>query len=327
MRCGLGSEGAECKPLVPKELRCSGAARCDGDSLVRCVDGRMERTDCAALRSKCQALPGAAAPSCVTELASTPDNRACGPCGCPQERSLRENKCDGRDEDGDGLVDEGLDCGPVPILAFIVSDARGETSHAREDVEAEVAELNRVFGESSEYKLSFVLEQVSYVADAALLALDDGEFDKLVGDLRVHPERDALYVPLLFTDELLAGGGTPKPGISTLPNATCGSMQHGYGPDVGLVAVAKARYPTTVAHELGHFLGLCHTHDQQEAEPFLAYRDPATNKLASCRPSCRGEGDGICDTPLDPGPELCSYDSLSCQRACAAPAHLPIPAT
>jgi len=320
MRCGIGNEGAECKPLIPKELRCSGRARCDGDTLVRCIDGRVERTSCSALRSKCQVLSGAEAPSCVAELPALANERGCGPCGCPADSSARENKCDGRDEDGDGLIDEGLDCGAIPILAYVVTDARGESSHAREDVEAEVAELNRVFADEGDGKLSFVLEQVTFLPDAALLSIDDTEFDQLVRDARLHPQRDELYVPIVFSDELLAGGATPKPGISTLPNATCGSMQHGHGPEVGLVAVAKARYPTTVAHELGHFLGLCHTHDSQEVEPFLAYRDPATNALASCRATCRGQGDGVCDTPYDPGPELCTYDESECRSACLAPA-------
>jgi hypothetical protein len=88
---------------------------------------------------------------------------------------------------------------------------------------------------------------------------------------------------------------------------------------VGLLVVAKARYTTTVAHELGHFLGLCHTHERQEAEPFVAYPNPQTGKLQTCDQLCLGQGDGVCDTPFDPGPELCSYGP-DCRTSCGVDA-------
>lgn len=319
LRCAIGSEGAECQPPVPLAEQCEGIARCDGDVLVRCEAGRRQRTDCKALRAECLTLADTEQPACVA-VQSTGATPGCGPCGCPPAPHAREHKCDGRDEEGDGLVDEGLACGPVPLLAFIATDARGQSTHAREDVEREVERLNRVFADGEgDGELSFVLEQVTFLPDAELLALDMDEFGRLASDLRLHPQRDELYVPLLFTDALVAGGGTPKLGVSTLPNGTCGSVQRGSGPEVGLVAVAKARSTTTLAHELGHFLGLCHTHEQQEAAPFTASRNAATGELESCEASCRGRGDGVCDTPFDPGPEACAYDS-GCRSACGVAA-------
>ena len=316
LRCATGAEGAECLPLVPETERCGGATHCEGDVLVRCVEGVRERVDCEALRARCLPHRGAE-PACVAIQPPPPSlDLACGPCGCPEQRAARESKCDGRDEDGDGLLDEGLDCGPIAVIAFLVSGAQGETSYVREDVEAELSALNAALARTdAEGGLRFVLEDVQMLADAQLLTLDPREIDQLAHDPRVHPERDGAYVPIVFTDVVLAGGDTPKPGVSTLPNGTCGSMQQGYGPEVGVVAVGKGRYPTTVAHEVGHFLGLCHTHDRQEAEPFVLYTDPRSGRLESCRESCRGEGDGVCDTPFDPGPELCAQGE-GCAPAC-----------
>ena len=315
LRCGHGEEGAECKPQVPRAARCQGPSRCDGDVLTRCDDGQVARIDCAALRARCVKLPGDATPSCVEVRSPEPVMaQGCGPCGCPPA-PIGDETCDGRDEDGDGLLDDEIACGAVPVIAFVVTDASGYRSHADEDIEAELARANAAFALGElEGAPSFVLDSVVPLAAPNLLELDQRELTQLADDPLVHPRRDSFYVPIVFTDRVITGE-TPKSGVSTLPNGTCGGIQEGQGPEVGLVAVAKARYPTTVTHELGHFLGLCHTHDRQESAALVAVADPRTGSIERCGPSCRGEGDGICDTPSDPGPELCDHD-VSCRAAC-----------
>lgn len=320
LRCIYGDEGAECAPDVPAELRCSGArVRCEGEVLISCEQQRLTRTDCRALGARCLQLAGTTSPRCAALKPLDLVRPECGPCGCVPQPGGAELACDGRDDDGDGLIDEGLDCGPVPVIAFIVTDAAGESSHASEDVSAELAAATRLFGrEPRENGLSFVLQELIYLADPGLLDIDDREISKLANDPRVHPARDQFYVPVIFTDRVVAAGDVPKLGVSTLPNASCGGLQLGQGPDVGLVAVAKARAPTTVAHELGHFLGLCHTHGREQGNAPIAVPaagDPASGVPTACRASCRDEGDGICDTPLDPGPPHCAYD-LMCRAAC-----------
>lgn len=314
MRCGRGEEGAECKPDVPPAQRCRGADRCDGDVLVQCDDGQSVRTDCRALRAKCLKLTDATAPRCVEVRPLTAADQACGACGCPPVAEGAET-CDGRDEDADGLIDEELDCGPVPVIAFVVTDASGRSSHADEDVASEIATANALFARGEvEVAPSFRLDEIVRLPLPGLLDLDEREIDQLADDPRVHPARPAFYVPMLFVDRIVTGQ-TPKAGISTLPNGTCGGVQEGQGPEVGIVAVAKARYPTTVAHELGHFLGLCHTHDKMETSAVIAVGDPTRGSIERCRPLCKLEGDGICDTPSDPGPDLCESDP-SCRTAC-----------
>jgi hypothetical protein len=315
LRCAYGEEGAECQPDVPRALRCSGRPRCEGNVLLTCAAGRLVRTDCAARGDACLTVAAGTDPACVEVRSPDAFDPACGPCGCPTANLGPELSCDGHDEDGDGLIDEEHDCGPVPVVAFIVTDASGRRSHADEDVELELQHATAAFAKSEVAGApTFVLDQVIYLPDPQLLELDEDEFMRLATEPRVHPPREAFYVPVVFTDRLISGE-TPKAGLSTLPNATCGGLQEGYGPDVGIIAVAKERYPTTVTHELGHFLGLCHTHDQHETAPIVAAADPQTGKLNRCGPSCRGEGDGICDTPPDPGPERCRYDP-GCRTSC-----------
>lgn len=313
LSCAIGEEGAQCVPLIPPEQRCSGPARCEKETLLSCREGRRERTDCTALRAHCLMLPGAREASCVRVEA--PPVQGCGPCGCQADGS-GETECDGQDEDQDRRVDEGIDCGPVPIVAFVVTDERGESSYTREDIEIELARVNRAFaGGEDESSLAFELDQVVEIADSRLLALEDKQLMQLISDARVHPPRDEFYIPIVFTNEVLAGGRTPKFGLSTLPNGTCGGMQQRAGPEVGMVVVGKVRAPTTVAHEIGHFLGLCHTHADETPLASVALTGSQAGGLVACGEVCRAEGDGLCDTPFDPGPELCSYDP-ACETLC-----------
>ncbi|MFT3925052.1 MAG: hypothetical protein QM778_21130 [Myxococcales bacterium] len=158
MSCAIGEEGAQCVPFIPAEMRCKGAARCEKDTLVTCREGRVERVECGDLRAQCLSLPGAREPSCLR--VEPPPLAGCGPCGCA-ETGAGEGECDGRDEDSDGKLDEGLDCGPVPIVAFVATNEKGESSYAREDLDAEIARVNRAFaGSEEETTLTFELDQV-----------------------------------------------------------------------------------------------------------------------------------------------------------------------
>ncbi len=315
LSCGMGEEGAECVPRIPPELRCSGAsARCDKDVLVRCEGGRTVRLDCGSLRAQCMELPGARGPSCV-RIGAAVTTEGCGPCGCG-ETGTEEVECDGQDEDRDDHIDEGLDCGPVPVIAFIVTDERGGSSYTHEDIADELERVNGLFGSyGGEIAINFELDSVVELKDRRLLALDSPELNQLMVDARVHPTRDEFYIPIVFTDEVLAGGGTPKYGLSTLPNGTCGGLQRRAGAESGLIVVAKERSPTTVAHEIGHYLGLCHTHADESASVQQAM-ESTRGTLAVCGGEmCRAEGDGLCDTPHDPGPPLCGYDP-ACDAHC-----------
>jgi hypothetical protein len=275
--------------------------------LVACVEGTQQRFDCRIRGGTCGPRVGSGAMGCIV---TTPPAGAaeCGVCGCPPETG--DEVCDGRDNDLDGYVDEDDNCGEIPIEVFIVADPRGNSSFTDEDVEREVRRINRFFARDDDLGLKFRVAGIHGLAQPDWLTLDNLELDGLIAQGMVHPERDEFYVPLLLTDEIIIDE-TPRPGVSTAPNGACGGVRRTELPQspIGVVALAKRRWASTGAHELGHYFGLCHTHTN--AVGGTEWVEPADDGGAAqaCQEPCAYEADGICDTAPDPGPPVCSADA------------------
>jgi len=305
-RCVMTSEGAVCR--TPSADDCTDAApRCDEDTLRFCRDGRWETLDCRSQGGRCDSATGRC--EVITAAAS---NGECGPCGCTSGPAGDE-VCDGRDNDGDGEVDEDIDCDPVPIIFFVVGDRPGSS---RIELEKEITRLDHIFAGDGDNGLRFTLLDVVEVDRQDWVDADSAGFLTMAQAELLHPTRDAFYVPIALVGSI-DRGDVPKGGVSTIPNGVCGGQRRG-GPTqlpVGLVAVADRRSPTTLAHEVGHFLGLCHTH-QADAEVVHSVVLGSDGERLECDATCTAEGDGICDTPADPGIEACTPDR-QCELTCS----------
>lgn len=326
----MGTEGAGCR--VASALDCDPDGRlprCEDGVLVTCQDGRRLSIDCRHLDpgASCGQLATGDRPGCLLVESRQQAPRStptCGPCGCesdePGQPDLNE-RCDGRDNDDDGYVDEDSDCGVVELVPIVVTNAAGNSSYSDADLRAELARVNGVLASAPPgLRLTAALAPPVYLRRPEWLVLDTGELDALLRAPEVLAASADFFVPVFFTDEIIADD-TPKLGLATLPNGQCGGrrVEPTPVPSVGGIVVAKARLPTTVAHELGHYLGLCHTHFDYDGALTRIVRWPASDThdaLQRCTPSCRSEGDGICDTARDPGPGQCVYDR-ACQVRCA----------
>lgn len=76
--------------------------------------------------------------------------------------------------------------------------------------------------------------------------------------------------------------------VSLNQTAVCGYAWYPGGPDASFISGSCATNGSTLAHEIGHYMGLMHTHGG------------SSDELVDGS-NCSTEGDLICDTPADPG--------------------------
>ena len=298
-RCVMTSEGAVCLPRDDKH-GCRGyePARCDGDKLTLCVDGRFRTIDCAARRARCSER----GVSAHCEASSLPALPALG---------LASERCNDLDDDGDGHIDEDGACDEVPLVAFVPQGAR--LANLEQRMADELAILNRVLAptrfrwdRTREAPARYRTFEPRYMEQAAnTLGQSESQFY-----MTSHPSGSGatglpFYVAVLFAEKLKVE--PPKSGMSTLPNARCGGVRISDAPSPvsGLIVLTEARQPETLTHEMGHYLGLCHTHEQ--VERFSVQADGVE--------LCERSGDSVCDTPTDPGPPGC-FQAAPCELMC-----------
>ncbi len=175
--CVMAEEGPACRELTGP--RCDARRhqlRCEGAELVGCREGVEVRVDCGDVGAKCLPTRGGASWGCVQDAAAVPTQDDCGPCGCEPDPAAEET-CDGRDNDGDGLIDENAACPVVDLVALVIADSDGNTSYTDADFEVELDRLNRVFARDDDLGLAFRWADIVYVDAPELREIDDDELE------------------------------------------------------------------------------------------------------------------------------------------------------
>lgn len=326
--CRMGGEGASCVVLPPEGACSFETPRCNGDVLEFCAAGVTQQLHCNDQGGACMELADRGA-WCTRPMRPVPRDEAaaCGPCGCPPQSEADEPEvCNGEDDDGNGYIDDGVDCGLVVIDAWVGSGEHRERLIDEGGLRAEIEAVNQTFARSGS-AIRFALGAVQDLELPGSSSLAFDQLSALLDELETSSTFQTLEDParlgeapysvrLVFAGELL-DGQVPKLGVA-YPFITrgCGEILREGGPrfERALIAVADRRSQTTLAHELGHLFGLCHTHD---GDPAAAIPVSRADSEEVCGEWCTYEGDAICDTP--PDHQECGYDSRSCVATCPGP--------
>jgi Pregnancy-associated plasma protein-A len=330
--------GGECQPPPsgPPCEKLSEGGRCDGNVLRWCDRGIARAVDCAASGRRCGMPLGeprcykpepCAEDECYKRFAQVCVDGDSRYAWCAGGCELDENhhaRCVRRANVEDGC--HGCNCPsptplpsplpPLPVVVFLVAGADGNPADSEERARLSVARAAALLAQPEhDTGIRLALTEVRTLVRPGWLSADARSIYEMDDDPELHPA-DRFFVPIVFVRDLRLGDITAL-GVGTFPKGTCGGIAMFPYVGDGVVVLARLRYRTTLAHELGHYLGLCHTHQPDPPLPtrILSDGDGTPVECAACTRS----GDGVCDTPIDPGveDEGCTLDVNACTVRCA----------
>lgn len=163
----------------------------------------------------------------------------------------------------------------VPIKAHIIRPTDGSEGFSVTDL-ADALEIVNTFYANANLNF-FLCEAINYIDDTALYDFQTDSQDDMSTDYGVD---DVLNI--YFTNSVTR---------STTGSSVCGYAYLPPGPELILMKNSCAMNGSTLAHEIGHFFGLNHTHGPSNTE--------LTEELVDGS-NCNVTGDNICDTNADP---------------------------
>ena len=169
----------------------------------------------------------------------------------------------------------------IPIKAYVIRNSDGSGGLNTTDLNNAIANLNEIYKDAS---LEFFLcDGVEYIDNDKLCHFKKGNEKDII---------ESNYIPglinLYFTDYIENKSG----------EAICGYSDNVGRNDFVVMRNSCDTNTSSLPHEMGHFFSLLHTHGVD---------NNGTTELVDGS-NCDTDGDGICDTPADPGLSYTNVD-------------------
>ncbi|MDO7173810.1 T9SS type A sorting domain-containing protein [Mariniflexile sp. AS56] len=161
----------------------------------------------------------------------------------------------------------------IPIKAHVIRSSKGTGGICEADLNTAINNLNSMYADA--YMEFFLCDGINYIDEDSLCHLKKGDEKTLVESNNV-----AGLINIYFADSI----------ENEKDESICGYADNEGRNDVIVVKNSCVTNDSTLAHEIGHFFSLAHTHGADDA---------LTTELVDGS-NCDTNGDGICDTPADP---------------------------
>ncbi|UKM64758.1 T9SS type A sorting domain-containing protein [Flavobacteriaceae bacterium GSB9] len=162
----------------------------------------------------------------------------------------------------------------IPIKAHVIRHSDGSGGISENDINTSVNNLNTIFSEA--HLEFFICNGINYINDDVLCHFKKGD-ETLLTETNYVPDVINIY----FTDHIK----------NNSEESICGYTENTGKTDIIVIKNDCAKNTSSLAHEMGHYFSLFHTQGNEAN---------GTKELVDGS-NCDTDGDGICDTPADPG--------------------------
>lgn len=162
----------------------------------------------------------------------------------------------------------------IPVKAHVIKSSDGVGGIREADINTAISNLNTIYADA--YMEFFLCEGINYIYEDKLCHIKKGDEKNLI-----ETYNSPGLINIYFTDNIL----------NEINEAICGYSDNQGRNDVIVIKNNCAMNDSSLAHEMGHFFSLIHTHGPDSTKMTTEFVDGS---------NCDTDGDGICDTPADP---------------------------
>ncbi|MFD1614824.1 M43 family zinc metalloprotease [Gelatiniphilus marinus] len=162
----------------------------------------------------------------------------------------------------------------IPVKAHIIRHSDGSGGISATQLNEAISNLNNIYKDA--FMEFFLCDGINYIDSDTLCQYSKNDEENLIEKNNVTG-----LINIYFTDYVL----------NTSNESICGYSNNETKKDIIVIKNDCATNSSSLAHEMGHFFSLIHTHGPKN--------DSLTTELADGS-NCDTTGDGICDTPADP---------------------------
>ena len=162
----------------------------------------------------------------------------------------------------------------IPIKAHVIRTTKGIGGMDEYEIKNAIASLNETFADA--FMEFFLCDGINYIDNDAFYHFKSSEEKSMV-----EANYNVGVINIYFTDHIK----------NASEESICGYTYNKKDYDVIIMQNECASNNSSLAHELGHYFSLIHTHGPSNS--------CMTKELVNGN-NCSSEGDQICDTPADP---------------------------